>query len=324
MALSSPSDPDYIHNVGRDDAPSDGIRLIPVFAPGGPYRVWTKRTGNNPTIKVLLLHGGPGATHEYLECFDGYLRAAGVEFYYYDQLGSGYSDKPEDLSYINLPHFVEEVEQVRQALSLGPDNFYLYGHSWGGWLGVEYALKYQQHLKGLILSNSMASSPAYNAYAHHVLMPEIDPEALAEIKALESAGDYANPRFMELLIAEHYVNHILRMPPDKWPEPVTRSFDKLNQDIYVSMQGPSELGLSGQLADWDRTTEIHTIQTPTLVIASRYDTMDPAHLEWMARELPNGRYHFCPNGSHMCMYDDTEAYFQGLIDFLYAVDDGQG
>ena len=112
------------------------------------------------------------------------------------------------------------------------------------------------------------------------------------------------------------------MPPDEWPEPVNRAFSKLNQDVYVSMQGPSELGLSGQLSDWDRTAELHTIKTPALVIAARYDTIDPAHLEWMAGELPNGRYHFCPNGSHLCMYDDRETYFQGLIDFLYAVDGG--
>ena len=322
MALSSGSNSDDNHKSDRDDVLSGGIRMIPVDAPGGPYRVWTKRIGNNPTIKVLLLHGGPGATHEYLEACDNFLPTAGIEYYYYDQLGSGYSDKPEDLSYIKLAHFVEEVEQVRQALGLGPDNFFLYGHSWGGWLGVEYALKYQQRLKGLILSNSMSSSPAYNDYAQRVLMPEIDPSALAEIKALEAAGEYSNPRFMELLMHEHYVNHVLRMPPDTWPEPVVRSFDKLNQDVYVSMQGPSELGLSGQLIEWDRTAELHTIKTPTLVIASRYDTMDPAHLEWMAKELPNGHYYFCANGSHMCMYDDQGAYFQGLIDFLYAVDRG--
>lgn len=322
MARTSRFRPDYFDNSGRDDILTGGVRLIAVDAPGGPYRVWTKRIGNNPTIKVLLLHGGPGATHEYLECFDSYLPAAGVEYYYYDQLGSGHSDKPEDLSYINLAHFVAEVEQVRQALGLGPDNFYLYGHSWGGWLGVEYALHYQQHLKGLILSNSMASSPAYNAYASNVLMPEIDPDVLAEIKSLESAGDYSNPRFMALLMEHHYVNHVLRMPPNEWPDPVNRAFARINEDVYISMQGPSELGLSGQLLDWDRTAELHRIKTPTLVIGSRYDTMDPAHLEWMARELPNGRFHFCANGSHSCMYDDQEAYFQGLIDFLYAVDGG--
>ncbi|HMT22095.1 MAG TPA: proline iminopeptidase-family hydrolase [Promineifilum sp.] len=324
MARNSRFRPDYFDNSDRVNTLAGGIRMIPVDAPGGPYRVWTKRVGNNTSIKVLLLHGGPGSTHEYLQACDSFLPAAGVEYYYYDQLGSAYSDQPKDLSYIKLPHFVEEVEQVRQALGLGPDNFYLYGHSWGGWLSVEYALKYQQHLKGLILSNSMASSPAYNAYATNVLMPEIDPEALAEIKALESAGDYANPRFMELLINHHYINHVLRMPPEEWPEPVMRAIKNLNQDVYVSMQGPSELGLSGQLLDWDRTAELHTIKTPTLVIAARYDTMDPAHLEWMAKELPNGRYHFCSNGSHLCMYDDQEIYFQGLMDFLYAVDNEKG
>ena len=129
------------------------------------FRVWTKRVGNSPTMKVLLLHGGPGATHEYFEAFDSYFPAAGIEYYYYDQLGSAYSDQPDEPDLWELPRFVDEVEQVRQALGLDQDNFYLLGHSWGGILAIEYALKYQQHLKGLIISNMMASIPAYNDYA---------------------------------------------------------------------------------------------------------------------------------------------------------------
>ena len=128
---------------------SGGVRLIPMTTPKGTFRVWTKRVGNNPTIKVLLLHGGPGATHEYFEAFDSYFPAAGIEYYYYDQLGSAYSDQPDEPELWELPRFVDEVEQVRQALGLDQDNFYLLGHSWGGMLAIEYALKYQQHLKGL-------------------------------------------------------------------------------------------------------------------------------------------------------------------------------
>jgi proline iminopeptidase len=131
---------------GRDDILSGGVKLIPVATPKGTFRVWTKRIGNHPTTKVLLLHGGPGATHEYLEGFDSYFRAAGIEYYYYDQLGSYYSDQPDDPELVDLARFVDEVEQVRIALGLDQDNFYLYGHSWGGVLAVEYALKYQQHL----------------------------------------------------------------------------------------------------------------------------------------------------------------------------------
>src|SRR5215472_13697694 len=172
----------YFDSSGRDDVLAGGVKLITVQTPKGQFRVWTKRIGNNPRVKVLLLHGGPGMTHEYLEAFDSYLPAAGFEYYYYDQLGSFYSDQPKDPQLWNLARFVEEVEQVRKALGLERDNFYLYGQSWGGLLAMEYALKYQAHLKGLIISNMMASVPAYNVYAREVLMPAMNQQALAEIK----------------------------------------------------------------------------------------------------------------------------------------------
>jgi proline iminopeptidase len=164
----------YLDYSGRDDVLSGGVKMIGVTTPKGNFRVWTKRVGNNPRIKVLLLHGGPGANHEYLEAFDSYFPAAGIEYYYYDQLGSSFSDQPDLPELWELPRFVEEVEQVREALRLTRNNFYLFGQSWGGILGLEYALKYQQHLKGLIISNMMASIPAYNEYAQKVLMPAMD------------------------------------------------------------------------------------------------------------------------------------------------------
>jgi proline iminopeptidase len=108
------------------------------------------------------------------------------------------------------------------------------------------------------------------------------------------------------------------MPADDWPEPVVRGFAHINPKIYVPMPGPSELGMSAdaKLARWDRVADLPGIEVPTLVIGARYDTMDPAHLEMMARRLPNGRYLHCPNGSHLAMYDDQETYFAGLTDFL--------
>src|ERR1017187_3212690 len=138
---------------------SGGARKIPVTTPAGQYGVWLKRVGSNPDLRVLLLHGGPGATHEYLEACDSYLPAAGVEYYYYDQLGSGFTAPPAGPALWEPDRFVDEVEQVRQALGLSRDNFVLFGHSWGGILAVEYALRYQQHLRGLVISNMMASVP---------------------------------------------------------------------------------------------------------------------------------------------------------------------
>jgi proline iminopeptidase len=295
--------------------------MIPVSTPAGEYRVWVKRIGNNPDLKVLLLHGGPGMTHEYLEACDSYLPAAGVEYYYYDQLGCGFSDQPEEPALWDLDRYVDEVEQVRIALGLDAGNFVLYGQSWGGILAMEYALHHQQHLRALVISSMMSSVPAYNAYAEQVLMPAMDQAALAEIKSLEAAGEFENPRYMELLTEQHYIHHVLRMPEASWPDPVQRSFTHVNPAIYVSMQGPSELGISADasLAQWDRSEELATIEVPTLVIGAEHDTMDPAHMRMMARRLPAGRYLHCPDGSHLSMYDDQETYFAGLVEFLHDI-----
>jgi proline iminopeptidase len=310
----------YLDYSGRDDVLSGGVKMIPIRTPKGEFKVWTKRVGNNPTAKVLLLHGGPAATHEYWEACDSYLPAAGIEYFYYDQLGSAYSDQPDDPDLWEIERFVDEVEQVREGLALNRDNFYLMGHSWGGLLAIEYALRFQQHLKGLVISNMMASVPAYNEYANKVLKPGMDPVAMAEIERIEATGEFTQPRYMELLMRHHYVHHVLRMPADKWPDPVNRAFAKLNYPLYVLMQGPSELGASGKLINWDRTGDLGRITVPTLVIGATHDTMDPTHMEMIASRIPKGRFHLCPNGSHMAMYDDQQTYFDGLIGFIRDVE----
>lgn len=303
---------------------SGGSKMIEITTPKGNFEVWTRRVGNNPDMKVLILHGGPGANHEMYEAFNSYLPGAQIEYYYYDQLGSFFSDQPQDTSLWRTGRFVDEVEQVRQALGLNSDNFYLYGHSWGGILAMEYALKYQENLKGLIISNMMSSIPEYDRYAEEVLAKQMDPKVLAEIKKLEAAGDYENPRYMELLMQHYYPKHLLRMPPDRWPNPVNRGFARLNPEVYVLMQGPSEFGVteSARLSEWDRTSDLPNIEVPTLVIGAEYDTMDPKHMEMMADTLPNGRYLYCPEGSHLAMYDDQETYFKGLISFIKDVNSG--
>lgn len=296
--------------------------MIPVSTPSGEYKVWTKRVGNNPSMKVLLLHGGPGGTHELFECFDSFLPEQGIEYYYYDQLGSYRSDQPADTSLWDTPRFVEEVEQVRQALGLDKDNFYLLGHSWGGILAMEYALKYQANLKGLIISNMVASCPDYGRYAKEVLAKRMPAEVVAEILALEEKKDFNNPRYMELLLNHHYVQHVLRMPLDEWPEPVNRMFKHLNPAVYVPMQGPSEFGISGKLEKWDRKADLPKISVPTLTIGAQYDTMDPEAMKDMAAKVQRGRYLHCPNGSHCAMYDDQQTYFTGLVRFVKDVDSG--
>jgi proline iminopeptidase len=293
-----------------------GIKIIPIASNGKTFNIWTKRIGNNATIKLLLLNGGPGATHEYFECFESFMPQQNIEIIYYDQLGCGLSDNPKDTNYWDLPRYVEEVEQVRKALNLTNENFYLLGHSWGGILAMQYALKYQQHLKGLVISNMMASCPLYDKYAEEKLAPQFDPKILDTIRQIEKKGDYSNPKYMELLYPHFYAKHILRRPINEWPEPVNRSFSKMNQSLYVTMQGPSEFRISGRLEQWDVSKQLPQIKIPTLTIGGTHDTMDPDYMKWMSTQLPNGKFLLCPNGSHMSMYDDQEHYFPGLIKFL--------
>jgi len=312
----------YFDTTGRDDISWGGIKMIKINTPKGDFKVWTKRTGNNPRIKVLLLHGGPGATHEYFQCFDSYFPMEGFEYYYYDQLGSYYSDQPDDTSLWKIDRFVEEVEQVRKALKLDSSNFYLFGKSWGGTLAIEYALKYQKNIKGLIISNMTSSTRAYNDYVNNVLAQQMDPEALKEIRVLEENKDFSNPKYMELLLPEFYTKFIYRQPFDEWPGYIFKYMGHSNNKIYNLMQGPSEFGVTGTLLKWNREADLKNIVVPALIIGATFDEMDPEHLKWMSTQVKNGRFLLCPNGSHYAMYDDQKIYFKGLIEFIKDVDKG--
>ncbi len=314
----------YLDYSNSDDQLTGGIKMIPIETEKGTFSVYTKRMGNNPKMRVLLLHGGPGGTHEQFGNFDGYLLNEEIEYIYYDQLDSYYSDKPNDPSLWNTEHFVEEVEQVRKALNLNKDNFYLLGQSWGGLLAMEYALKYQDNLKGLIVSNMVASVPEYIKYAQEVLGPQLPKDVLKEIKEIEAKKDYANPRYKELLLVHFYTAHILRKPLEEWPKSIQLYSRHLNSNIYIYMQGPSEFGVTDDatLKDWDVSDRLKEIKVPTLMLGAKYDTMDPEYKEWMATEVQNGRS-IITNGSHLSQFDDPETYFNGLIKFIKEVDSGE-
>ena len=297
---------------------SDPVKIIPISTEYGEFNVWTKKIGNNPNKKVLLLHGGPGANHQYFKSFESFFPNEDIEFYYYDQLGSTLSDNPQIDDLWTIEHYVEEVEQVRKALGLTKDNFILLGHSWGGILGIEYALKYQDNLKSLIVSNMVPSVPDYNDYANNVLALQLDPEILKKIRSYEAIKDYTNETYLGLIHEHYYPEHVMRIPANEWPEDVVNAFAEINFPIYLKMQGPSEFGIVGDasLKNWDVTERLNEIKVPFLSIGAEYDTMDPVQMEWMANEVQNGSYLHCPNGSHMAMWDDQQNYFKGLIDFI--------
>jgi proline iminopeptidase len=300
--------PDNLNPTGIRTA---GIRMAPVE--GGKYKVWTKQLGSGST-KVLLLHGGPGFSHEYLESFESFLPDAGIEMYYYDQLGCNNSDQPDDPSLWTLERYVEEVEAVR--LGLGLDHFVLYGHSWGGILALEYALKYQQHLRGLVISNMTAGIKSYLKRTA-ALKKQLPPQTLKRLQALEAKEDYDSPEYEKIMMEDLYPKMICRLQP--WPEPVSRAFRHANQKIYVQMQGKSEFLVTGNLKNWERWDRLHEIKVRTLTIGARYDEMDPADMRKMATLMPNASAAYCPDGSHLCMWDDQKRYFEQLLPFLQSV-----
>jgi proline iminopeptidase len=308
-------------DYGVQGVQSAGIRMIPIKTPVGEFKVWTKRVGNNPKIKVLLLHGGPAFTHEYLESFESFLPKEGIEFYEYDQLGSYYSDQPHDSSLWTIPRFVDEVEQVRIALGLNKDNFYLLGNSWGGMLAMEYALKYQQNLKGLVVCNMVASIPRYEAY-NKTLRSEYRKSLIDSLQAYEAKGQYQDPVYQNLVMNEFYTKHLCRFPLADWPDPVNRAFKHANMEIYVLMQGPSEFKTGGRLLHWDRWNDLKNISVPTLMVGAKYDTMNPEDMKKQSELVQNGRYLYCPDGSHMSMWDDQSHFFPGVISFLKDVSSG--
>jgi proline iminopeptidase len=195
------------------------------------------------------------------------------------------------------------------------------GNSWGGILGMEYALKYQSNMKALLVANMMASCPEYGKYAEEVLAKQMDPEVLAEIRALEAKGDFSNPRYMELLLPNFYAEHLCRLA--EWPDPVNRLFKHTNSEIYTMMQGPSEFGVGGRLKNWDRKADLKNIRVPTLMIGAKHDTMDPKAMEEQSKLVQKGRYLYCPNGSHLAMWDDQKVFMNGVIEFIKDVDSGK-
>lgn len=291
-----------------------GCKMIQV---DGKYNVWTKKVGEGK-IKVLLLHGGPGFTHDYFECFEDFLPKEGIEFYYYDQLGCGNSDIPTDTSLWNVPRFVEEVEQVRK--SLGLENFYLYGQSWGSMLAMSYLDKYQQHVKAAVLSNMTAGIQSYVAYTAKLKSRIFTPQDITTYDSLDKAKAYESPQFQDLVMNKLYTQVICRIPVANWPEPILRAFKKANLKIYNQMQGIDEFHVTGNFKDWEMWDRLPNIKVPTLVLGAVYDEMNPEDMKREGKLIPNSRTYLCPNGSHLAMYDDQQNYFTSLIGFLKDVE----
>ena len=316
--MFSPED-EALRKAKREE---EGVTMVKL---SNGFEVFTQQFGESEEVKVLVLHGGPACTHEYMlnvayELPEHAGLTGPAEVHMYDQLGSFYSDQPEKDLW-NIERWVQEVDEVRQALDMDSTNFYLLGNSWGGILAMEYALVHQEHLKGLIVCNMQSSIPEYAAYNKSTLRPQMRPSLVDSLEAYEAAGDFQNPTYLELIDQEFYRKHICRLK--EWPEEVVGSFARLNYKLYDLMQGPSEFKVGGRIIDWDITPRLGEIGTPTLMVGATHDTMDPAAMARQATLVQRGRALICENGSHLALWDDAEAFFGGVTDFIRDVEEGR-
>ncbi|HTO82741.1 MAG TPA: proline iminopeptidase-family hydrolase [Methylomirabilota bacterium] len=275
----------------------------------GKHKVVTYSYGDGKEI-LFLLNGGPGLPCNYLR--DPLLRMvdAGYRVVTYDQLGTGASDYPKDASLWTIGRYVEEVETVRNALDLG--KIHLLGHSWGGWLSIEYAVTHVKALKSLVLSSTCADMPH--------LVGELDrhraalgPETVSMMQRHEAEGTLKHPEYEAAITILNY-RHVLRLAD--WPKPVTYSLKRWNMDVYGAMQGPNEFLYTGNLKDWNRIPDLHKITVPTLIVCGQHDEITPACSMRMHNALPDSEITVFPNSSHMAMYEEPEAYFARLTTFL--------
>jgi proline iminopeptidase len=259
---------------------------------------------------LLCLHGGPGATHNYLNPLSR-LAEDGIRVVMYDQLGCGKSDRPPDSSLYKIEIAAEEVEGVRNALKL--NRVHLLGQSYGGFLALQYALKYQQNIRKLILSNTAASIPRERAELEK-LRNQLPIATRQLFERYEASGDLHNPEY-EGAIKDHlYRKYLCRMKP--WPPEVEAIFSTLNPDIYEHMWGPNEFVVTGNLRDWDVTKRLREISRPTLIIVGRYDELVPALSEDMRREIPDSQLTVFEAGSHLVMYEEPKKYLSTIANFL--------
>ena len=228
-----------------------------------------------------------------------------------DQLDSTNSEKPDNPKLWTVERFTDEVEAVRQGLGL--EQFYVLGHSWGAILAIEYALKYQQHLKGVVISNMAASS---DAFVKHVskIRAQLPESVRAELGRYENTNRTSDPTYQSLLFNKVYKVFICRLDP--WPDPVQRSLGGWNQHVYNALQGRNEFEVTGRLKGWDRWANLPDIKVRALTMGARYDEMDPEDMRKMAKLMPNGQSWISETGSHFAMYDDQQNYFRALLTFL--------
>jgi proline iminopeptidase len=275
----------------------------------GGYRVVTYSFGAGDDV-VLCLNGGPGLPCDYLREPHACLADHGYRVVAYDQLGCGESDKPSDPSLWTIERYALEVETVREALGLG--RVHLLGQSWGGWLSIEYGVTFPHSLKTVILEDTCGDMPHLVSELER-LRAALGPETVAMMQQHEAEGTLDHPEYEAAITILNY-RHVCRL--QEWPAPLQRSLESWNMDIYRTMQGPNEFLYTGNLKDWSRIQDMHRITAPALITVGKYDELTPACALRMKHALPDAELVVFPNSSHTPFYEEPDAYYPVLLDFL--------
>jgi len=278
-----------------------------VTVDGHTVKTYSFGTGENV---VLCANGGPGLPCDYLRDSHSCLASKGYRVVAWDQLGTGNSDRPTDPELWTIQRYVEETETVRKALGLGRVHFL--GQSWGGWLGIEYALTYPDNLRSLILENTAGNIPHLVSELNR-LRDALGSETVAMMQRHEALGTLDHPEYEAAVTILNY-RHVCRL--DEWPAPVRRSLDDWNMGPYGTMQGPNEFLYTGNMAEWNRIPDMHRITVPCLITTGQHDELTPACARLMHDQLPDSEIHVFPNSSHMPFFEEPEAYFPALLKFL--------
>lgn len=282
------------------------------------FRTWYRVVGEGEAPgrdPVLVLHGGPGTGHDYLEPLAA-LAASGRRVVFYDQLGCGRSDHPHDPSLWNVGLFVEEVAAVREALGLS--RVHLLGQSWGGMLALEVTLAKHPGLVSLVLASSLASVPLWIAETNR-LRGQLPPEVRETLTRHEAAGTTDSTEYQEAVMV-FYRRHVCRLDP--FPECLERSFANLAADpeVYNTLWGPSEFHATGRLKEWDVTPRLGEVRLPTLVLSGRFDEATPAVVEAIQRGIAGSESVTFEESSHMPHVEEPERFLSVVEAFLARVE----
>ncbi len=273
------------------------------------HKVVAYSFGSGPET-VFCLNGGPGLPCDYLREAHSCLIDKGYRVVAFDQLGTGASDRPTDKGLWTIGRYVEETETVRKALGLG--KVHMLGHSWGGWLAIDYALTYPENLKTLILEDTVADMPHLISELER-LRAALGPETVAMMQKHEAQDTYNHPEYLAAVTILNY-RHVCRLP--EWPAPVRRSLDNWNMAPYETMQGPNEFLYIGNLRDWNRIPDLPRLAMPVLITAGEHDELTPACALRMKLALKDAELKVFANASHMPFYENPQDYYPALLDFL--------